>query len=65
MNAPWRIVVVSADSNQIRALSEILKSHELEPICTRTVGECRDILAKETVGLCFVIVSFQMVTTVT
>lgn len=53
MSTPWRIVAATADSDQIRALREILKRHEFEPICTPTVGACRDILAKETVGLVF------------
>ena len=53
MNAPWRIVIASSDSNQLGTLTEILKRYGLGPICISTVGECRDVLAKETVGLVF------------
>jgi DNA-binding NtrC family response regulator len=51
MNVPWQIVIASSDSNHRRALADILKQQEIVPICTSTVRECRDVLAKEIVGL--------------
>jgi DNA-binding NtrC family response regulator len=53
MNVPWQIVIASSDSNHRRALADILKQQEIVPICTSTVRECRDVLAKEIVGLVF------------
>jgi DNA-binding NtrC family response regulator len=53
MSAPWQIVVASSDPDQLRRLTEILRHQDLEPICTSTVMECRNLLVKETVGLVF------------
>jgi DNA-binding NtrC family response regulator len=53
MCAPWQVVIASSNPDQLRRLREILKQQELEPICTSTVMECRNILVKETVGLVF------------
>jgi DNA-binding NtrC family response regulator len=46
-------MIASSDSNQLSTLAEILKRQELEPICTLTVSECRDILSNEIVGVVF------------
>jgi len=53
MCAPWQVVIASSDPDQLSRLREILKQQELEPICTSTVMECRNVLVKETVGLVF------------
>jgi len=53
MSAPWQIVIASSDPDQLCRLTEILKHQDVEPICTSTVMECRNVLFKETVGLVF------------
>jgi DNA-binding NtrC family response regulator len=53
MSAPWQIVIASSDPDQLCRLTEILKHQDVEPICTSTVMECRNVLVKETVGLVF------------
>ena len=53
MSAPWQVVIASSDPDQLRKLREILKQQEVDPVCTSTVMECRNVLVNETVGLVF------------
>ena len=49
----WKIVIVSSDSNHLSALTEILKKRGLEPICTPTVVQFRNVLSRHSIGLVF------------
>jgi len=53
MSAPWQVVIASSDPDQLRKLREILKQQEVDPVCTSTVMECRNVLVNETVDLVF------------
>jgi DNA-binding NtrC family response regulator len=53
MNLDWRIVVASSDSERLRNLRGALTRQDIEPICSSTVAQCRQVLAKEKVGLVF------------
>ncbi len=53
MNLLSQIVVVSSDMESRRSLATILTGLGLDPICTSTVIECREILATENVALVF------------
>ena len=46
-------MVVSSDMESRRSLATILTGLGLDPNCISTVGECRVMLAEETVGLVF------------
>jgi DNA-binding NtrC family response regulator len=53
MTIPWEILVVSADSESRHALTTILNREGVDPICTSTISDCREIMAKRNVGLVF------------
>src|SRR5215472_18859548 len=53
MNIPWDILVASSDLEGRRALSNILERLGIDPLTSSTVGECKDIMATERVGLIF------------
>jgi len=53
MMLPWEVLVISSDIESRRALVTILSRHGLDPICSSTIDESRDILAKERVGLVY------------
>jgi DNA-binding NtrC family response regulator len=53
MNLDWRIVVASSDSERLRNLRGALTRQDIDPICSSTVAQCRQVLSKEKVGLVF------------
>lgn len=53
MTNPWPIVVASADLEGRRMLTSVLHQDGLDPICTSTVRECRELITKENVALVF------------
>ena len=53
MTYPWPIVVASADLESRRLVTSALKRDGLDAICTSTVRECRELIAKEKVALVF------------
>jgi len=53
MTIPFEVVVVSSDLESRRHLSHILTGEGLDPICTATLRECHESLAKNHVGLVF------------
>jgi len=53
MTVPWKIFVASSDLESRRALTTILNRGGVDPICTSTVREFRDIVAQENVSLVF------------
>jgi DNA-binding NtrC family response regulator len=53
MTTPWEVVVVSSDLESRRNLSAILVGQGLDPICTSTLRECREILSQKKVGVVF------------
>jgi two-component system, NtrC family, response regulator PilR len=53
MNLPWDILIVSADLEGRRALSNILAKLGVDPLTTSTIRECKEIVATERVGLIF------------
>jgi DNA-binding NtrC family response regulator len=53
MTVPWEILVLSAELEDRLALSRILETQDLEPICSATLQEALETLHKETVGLVF------------
>jgi DNA-binding NtrC family response regulator len=53
MNAQRTIVIASADRGLLGELTNIVKRMKLEPICTSTVSQCREILAQQTSALVF------------
>jgi DNA-binding NtrC family response regulator len=53
MTIPFEVVVVSSDLESRRHLSHILSDQGLDPICTSTLRECHESLAKNRVGLVF------------
>lgn len=53
MTAPWEVVVVSSDLESRRNLSAILTRQGIDPICTSTLHECREILSQKNVGIVF------------
>jgi DNA-binding NtrC family response regulator len=53
MTVPFDVVVVSADLESRRHLSQILLAQDVDPICIATLRECHEILAKGRVGLIF------------
>jgi DNA-binding NtrC family response regulator len=50
---PWPIVVASADLESRRLVTSALHRDGLDSICTSTVRECRELIAKEKVALVF------------
>jgi DNA-binding NtrC family response regulator len=53
MDRQWQIIVVSSELESRQRLAEILHKQDLDPICTTTIGQCREILAQNNVGLVF------------
>jgi DNA-binding NtrC family response regulator len=53
MTTPWEVVVVSSDLESRRNLSAILTRQGIDPICTSTLGECREVLSQKNVGIVF------------
>jgi len=53
MNLDWRIVIASSDSERLRSLRGALTRQDIDPICSATVAQCRQVLAKEKIGLVF------------
>jgi DNA-binding NtrC family response regulator len=53
MTQPWEVVVVSSDLESRRDLSSILIRQGLDPICTSTLRECREIIGQKKVGVVF------------
>jgi DNA-binding NtrC family response regulator len=53
MTVPWEILVVSSDFERRHDLATILNREDIDPICTSTISECREIVAKRNVGLVF------------
>jgi DNA-binding NtrC family response regulator len=53
MTTPWDVVVVSSDLESRRNLSAILVRQGLDPICTSTLRECREIISQKSVGVVF------------
>jgi DNA-binding NtrC family response regulator len=53
MTTPWEVVVVSSDLESRRNLSAILTRQGVDPICTSTLRECREILSERNVGIVF------------
>jgi len=53
MTVPWEVLVVSSDIEGRRELAAMLRRENIDPLCAGTVLECRNILAKEGVGLVF------------
>jgi DNA-binding NtrC family response regulator len=53
MHSLWQILVASSDLENLQRVSEILNKHGLDPICTSTISQCREIMAQENVGLVF------------
>jgi DNA-binding NtrC family response regulator len=53
MSTPFEVVVVSSDLESRRHLSDILVGQGMDPICTSTLRECHETLAKKRVGLIF------------
>lgn len=53
MTTPWEVVVVSSDFESRRNLSAILTRQGIDPICTSTLSECREIISQKNVGIVF------------
>ena len=53
MTTPWEVVVVSSDLESRRNLSAILTRQGIDPICTSTLRECREVLSQRNVGIVF------------
>jgi DNA-binding NtrC family response regulator len=53
MNRQWQIVVASSDLERRRRVTEILGKLGLDPICSSTIAQCREILAQDMSGLIF------------
>ena len=53
MTVPWEILVVSSDFERRHDLATILNREGIDPICTSTISDCREIVAKRNVGLVF------------
>ena len=53
MTTPWEVVVVSSDLESRRNLSAILVRQGIDPICTSTLRECREIISQKSVGVVF------------
>ena len=53
MTTPWEVVVVSSDFESRRNLSAILTRQGIDPICTSTLRECREVLSQKNVGIVF------------
>jgi DNA-binding NtrC family response regulator len=53
MTTPWEVVVVSSDLESRRNLSSILTRQGIDPICTSTLRECREVLSQKNVGIVF------------
>jgi DNA-binding NtrC family response regulator len=53
MTVPWETLVVSSDFERRHDLATILNREGIDPICTSTISDCREIVAKRNVGLVF------------
>jgi DNA-binding NtrC family response regulator len=53
MSIPWQVVVASSDLENRRTLASILVRLGLDPFCVSAVSQCREVFAKEIVGLVF------------
>jgi DNA-binding NtrC family response regulator len=53
MSFPWQIVIASTDLESRRELATILNHQGVDPVCTSSVEECRNLMATEDVGLLF------------
>lgn len=53
MNDQWPMMVVSSDLEGRRSVVRMLVSQGFEPISAASVGECREVLDKQEVGLIF------------
>ena len=53
MTTPWEVVVVSSDLESRRNLSAILTRQGIDPICTATLSECREVISQKNVGIVF------------
>lgn len=53
MHRLGQILVASSDLENVQRVAEILHKQGLDPICTSTIGQCREILAQENIGLVF------------
>jgi DNA-binding NtrC family response regulator len=53
MQFPFEVMVVSADLERRRHLSDILANQGLDPICVSTLKQCHEALAHSYVGLVF------------
>jgi len=53
MSEQWPIMVVSSDLEDRRSVVRMLTSQGFEPISAASVGECREVLDKQEVGVIF------------
>jgi DNA-binding NtrC family response regulator len=53
MKVPWKILVVSSELESRESTATILSLLGLDPVCASTIGQCREILAKQNIGLAF------------
>jgi DNA-binding NtrC family response regulator len=53
MKNHWQFVVASSDLESRRRVAEILGKHGLDPICSSSVAQCREILAQDMSGMIF------------
>jgi len=53
MESRWDILVASPDLEMRRSIVTILTRLGEDPICASTVSQCREVLAKHSVGLVF------------
>jgi len=53
MNARPQILVVSSDQDHLHTLTSILQKNGWTPLHATRLSECRDLLAKQNVGLVF------------
>jgi DNA-binding NtrC family response regulator len=53
MSIPWQILIASSSLESRRALMQILTRQGLDPIGVANVAECREVMAKQRVGLVF------------
>lgn len=49
----WEVMIASSDFESRRKLAQILEFWGMEPVCSRSVGQAREILARGTVRLVF------------
>jgi DNA-binding NtrC family response regulator len=53
MEGQWRVVVASSDLEHRQRIVEMLNGQGIEPFCGSTIAQCRELLAKDDVGLVF------------